>query len=201
MPGVWNEVKELKSHLAVAGQVSKAAVTASGVTLLELMKMGAMTGLSIGFRPTEVKLDEKKKLREISKVELREISIVDEPGNGPSRITDIKSERQIEAGLRSLGFSRIEAKAFMSEGLTALFGATVDDEEAAEETETEPEAKAEPVSAPAPSVVVVEEAFSARLRKTLQDSSGTLEEKARRDAEASHIVKSMSDLAKALRAG
>jgi HK97 family phage prohead protease len=193
MPGVWNEVKELKSHLAVSGQVSKSAVTASGVTLLELMKMGAMTGLSIGFKPTEFKLDEKKKLREIMKVELREISIVDEPGNGPSRITDIKRDmRGLEAGLRALGLSQTDAKALLAEGFDALR-----DEDDETETQPEPEAKAEPPAPKPPEPVV--ESFLDTLRKTLNQPTETVAQKAQRDAEVRSIVSFMKDLTKQFR--
>jgi HK97 family phage prohead protease len=130
IPGVWTEVKELKSALAVRGQVSKAAVTPSGVPLLELMRMKAITGLSIGFRPTEVKLDEQRKIRDILRVDLREISIVDEPGNGPARITDVKRSDPsfLEKVLREAGLSRNEAKAIIAKGLGALREAAADDD-------------------------------------------------------------------------
>jgi len=205
IPGVWTDVKETKSALAVSGQVSKSAVTPSGVPLLELMKMGAITGLSIGFRPTEVFLDEKKKLRDILKVELKEISIVDEPGNGPARITDVKSDiRGLEAGLRTLGLSRREAHALLSEGFTALLGTKADRRRAEddEDDDDEPEAegkKAEPVAAPPAPAVEAVVPFHEKIRKIMQKSGETPEQKAQRDAETSSIVSSMRELVSKLR--
>lgn len=122
IPGVWTSVKESKSALNVEGKVSPNAVTPSGVPLLELLRMGAIGGLSIGFRPTKVALDEESKVRRIQKADLAEISVVDIPGAGPSaRVTDVKSDKRgLEAGLIALGLSRREAKAMLAGGFSAI---------------------------------------------------------------------------------
>lgn len=121
IPGVWTSVSETKKALKLDGMVSKNAITPSGVPLLELMKMKAITGLSIGFVPTRVTLDEKAKIREIQAVDLGEVSIVDIPGQNKARITDVKRDvRSLEAGLRSLGLSRTEAKTLLARGFDAM---------------------------------------------------------------------------------
>jgi HK97 family phage prohead protease len=121
IPGVWNSIKETKKSLKLEGLVSKNAITPSGVPLLELMKMKAITGLSIGFVPTRVVLDEKAKVREIHTVDLGEVSIVDIPGQNKARITDVKRDiRSLEAMLRNAGLSKREAKALLSGGFEAL---------------------------------------------------------------------------------
>lgn len=121
IPGVWTDVRESKGALQVSGRVSPNATTPSGVPLLELMRMGAITGVSIGFKPTQTSLDETKKVRDIHGVDLGEISVVDIPGAPNARITDVKRDkRALEAGLRAMGLSQREAKRLISEGLASL---------------------------------------------------------------------------------
>lgn len=121
IPGVWKSIAESKEGLVLEGLVHKLATTPSNVPLLELMKMGAITGLSIGFRPRKVSLDEETKVRDILDVELGEISIVDIPGSSVSRITDVKKDlRGLELVLRQAGLSRREAKALLANGAKAL---------------------------------------------------------------------------------
>jgi len=122
VPGVWTSVKETKSALTVEGKVSPNAITPSGVPLLELLRMGAISGLSIGFRPSKVTLDEETKVRSIEKVDLAEISVVDIAGAGPSaRVTDVKTKRGLQEALRAaLDLSQTEAKALIAEGYRGL---------------------------------------------------------------------------------
>lgn len=121
IPGVWTSISEGKKALKLSGKVSPNAITPSGVPLLELIQMKAITGLSIGFVPTRIVLDEKAKIREIQSVDLGEVSVVDIPGQNRARITDVKRDvRSLEAGLRSLGLSRTEAKTLLSRGFDAM---------------------------------------------------------------------------------
>lgn len=125
IPGVWRSVDEDKDGLKVAGQVSLSAKSPSDVTVHELLKMGAINGLSIGFRVRKHTLDEGKKLREILDVDLAEISIVDIPGGPTARVTDVKAgdPRNInflETVLRDAGLSRKEAKTLLVKGFAAL---------------------------------------------------------------------------------
>jgi phage head maturation protease len=55
------------------------------------MQIGAFDGLSIGFEVTKAELDEKKKLRTITDVELYEISPVSIPAIAGARVQDVKS--------------------------------------------------------------------------------------------------------------
>lgn len=139
--GVWHELGETGSGLHGQGQVSLEARTPSGAPLHELMKMGGLNSLSIGFRVLKSELDEKKKIRDIKEVKLGEVSLVDIPGINRARVTDVKSlgpqvleaiealregrdrldPRFLEAMCRRmLGFSRSESKALLAGGLPAL---------------------------------------------------------------------------------
>ncbi len=123
--GAWRDVVEDGDGLAMKGQVALSAKAPSGATIHELLKMGAITGLSIGFRVRKHALDQEKKTREILDVELSEVSIVDVPGNGAARITDVKAgdlrnPQFLESVLRDAGLSRKEAKALLAKGFNAL---------------------------------------------------------------------------------
>lgn len=122
--GAWTSAVEDEDGLAVEGQL--ATKTQRGAEVYELAKVGAITGLSIGFRPVKFKVDEKAKTREITEIELLEISPVVFPGIDSARITDVKSadpaqmKRRIEEALRDAGLSRTEAKAIVADGFKAL---------------------------------------------------------------------------------
>lgn len=171
IPGVWTSAKQTAKSLKLEGLVSKNAGTPSGVPLLELLHMKAITGLSIGFAPTIVELDEKKKTRFINSVDLTEVSFVDIPGASRARVTDVKRDkRSLEEILRSVGLSQREAKALIAAGFDAMIG---DDE-------------SDPPS-------------SARPTKENKDSPDETPGNVQRDAEPSGIAKSISDLAKLIR--
>lgn len=131
--GVWQSCEEDKDGLLTRGLVSLNAKMPNGAGVHELMKMGAITGESIGFQAAKVTLHQEQKLREIHEAKVREISIVDDPGGPTARITDVKSVTKnpkfIERLLRDAGFSRKEAKALLAEGLSALRDAAADDDE------------------------------------------------------------------------
>ena len=122
--GAWLTAEEDDDGLKLSGKL--ATKTAKGMEVYELLKMGALSGLSIGFFATEIKLDEKLKVREILKVDLFEVSVVTIPASAAARISDVKSadpttlKRIIEANLRDAGRSRTEAKAFVAAGFKAL---------------------------------------------------------------------------------
>lgn len=124
--GAYSEVSEDDDGLNLSGKLAQSAKTPAGADLYELVSMGALTGLSIGFRPVKVKLDEKAKTRELLEVDLHEVSIVTIPGNANARIQDVKSadparvKRRIEDALRDAGLSRQEAKALIADGFKGL---------------------------------------------------------------------------------
>jgi len=113
--GVFDEITEDNRGLKVKGRL--AMKTQAGQEAYELMKMGALDGLSIGFRvsPKGQSYDAKTKRRLIKEVELMEISLVTFPMNPKAKIRSVKgseiSIRELENGLRdAFHLSRSEAK-------------------------------------------------------------------------------------------
>ena len=85
--GKWTEVREDHRGLYVEGEL--AVGTSRGAEVNELLRMGAMDGLSIGFRVTKQSLDQKARLRTIQAVDLFEISPVTIPADPGARIQDV----------------------------------------------------------------------------------------------------------------
>ena len=113
--GVFESIEEDKRGLKVRGKL--ALQTQMGHEAYELMKMGALDGLSIGFRvsPKGQSYDAKGKRRMIKEVELMEISLVTFPMNPKAKIRSVKGDeftiREWENGLRDVfHLSRSEAK-------------------------------------------------------------------------------------------
>ncbi len=116
--GVWDEVEEDDKGLRMKGRV---ADTAQGREAMALVKMGAMDGLSIGFRTIKDEVNGEDRL--LKEIDLWEVSFVTIPANGLSTITSAKSidtERGLEAFLRESGFSRWGAKAITAGGYKAF---------------------------------------------------------------------------------
>jgi uncharacterized protein len=132
--GAWREMGEDADGLKVSGRVALSAKAPSDVTFYELLQLGALNAMSIGFDVTKQVLDEKKKIRDIIELDLGELSIVDIPGISSARISDVKTadparlKRTIEEALRDVGLSRQEAKAFIADGFKALRDAEPTDE-------------------------------------------------------------------------
>ena len=85
--------------------------------------MGALDGLSIGYRVEEDELD--GRTRRIKRATLFEVSVVTLPMNEQARIDAVKaaemSEREFEKRLtQDAGFSRTVARALMSGGIEAV---------------------------------------------------------------------------------
>lgn len=113
--GIFEEIEEDEKGLKVKGKL--ALGTQAGREAYELMKMGAIDGLSIGFRvsPKGQEYDGKSKRRYIKEVELMEISLVTFPMNPKARVRSVKGEevsiREWENGMRdAFSLSRSEAK-------------------------------------------------------------------------------------------
>jgi HK97 family phage prohead protease len=113
--GVFDSIKEDEHGLYVKGRL--ALKTQAGRDAFELMKMGALDGLSIGFKPNPkaTYYDKRTKKRMLEEVELMEISLVTFPMNQDARIRQVKGEdvsiREWENGLRdAFGLSRSESK-------------------------------------------------------------------------------------------
>ena len=117
--GVFDEIVEDERGLKVKGRLAMG--TQRGREVYELMKMGALDGLSIGYRvdPKGVDYDEKGKRRYLKSVDLMEISAVTFPMNPRARVQAVKGAertvREWEELLRDAGsLSRNEAKAAAS---------------------------------------------------------------------------------------
>ncbi|MDD3289071.1 MAG: HK97 family phage prohead protease [Alphaproteobacteria bacterium] len=87
--GVWMSLYEDKNGLAVQGKL--ALRTQKGMEAYELLKMGALTGMSIGYRVVSSKVDIKRKARILTDIDLFEISLVTFPANESARVSDVKS--------------------------------------------------------------------------------------------------------------
>lgn len=114
--GIFEEITEDERGLKVKGRLAMG--TQRGREAYELMKMGALDGLSIGYRlePKGYTYDADKGRRYLKEVDLMEISAVTFPMNPRARVSAVKGAdwtvRQWEAFLRDAGnLSRSEAKA------------------------------------------------------------------------------------------
>jgi HK97 family phage prohead protease len=87
--GIWESLREDASGLAVEGRL--AVRTQDGADAYELLKMGAVTGLSIGYRTVQSKLDSKSRVRTLTEVDLFEVSLVTFPANDQARIRAVKT--------------------------------------------------------------------------------------------------------------
>jgi len=117
--GVYSALREDQTGLYVEGKL--ALKTARGAEAYELLKMGAISGLSIGFMTREDSYDRVTGVRTLKKVDLWEVSLVTFPANESARVSGVKSIDTIEsladaeAFLREAGgLSRREATALVS---------------------------------------------------------------------------------------
>lgn len=116
--GVYTGMEEDSVGLKVDGQL--ALKTARGAEAHELLKMKAITGLSIGFMTREDSYDRLTGIRTLKKLDLWEVSLVTFPANESARIQSVKSIEEVatlrdaEKYLRESGMSRAEAVAFLS---------------------------------------------------------------------------------------
>lgn len=116
--GAWQGMSETDKGLEVAGKL--AMKTQRGAEAYELMKMGALSGLSIGGYTKDADYNAKTGIRSIKSFDLMEVSPVTFPMNDIARIAAVKSIDEIgdlsgaERYLRDAGgLSRSEAKSLM----------------------------------------------------------------------------------------
>lgn len=114
--GAWDEMREDDNGLYMKGRISKKA--AKGAEIAALVKMGAIEGLSIGYRTQEYEMDMDNGARKLTKLDLWETSVVTFPMNELANIYAMKSEeiteRQIERAFKDMGYSNRMAKAMAS---------------------------------------------------------------------------------------
>lgn len=93
------------------------------------MKMGSVTGLSIGYWVRESSFDEKTGIRTLRKLDLVEISLVTFPANDDARVDAVKFKLahgqlptlpEFERILREAGFSKTQAAVVANRGLPHL---------------------------------------------------------------------------------
>lgn len=121
--GRWDEVREDGHGLIMRGRV--ATRTERGAEAAELLEMGALKGLSIGFNTIKSEMDHESGIRRLMEIDLWEVSLVSVPANPLANVTGFKSietTREFEAALRKMGFSRSDAKSIASHGFTAWAG-------------------------------------------------------------------------------
>lgn len=118
--GVYEDMREDDTGLFVKGRLSDTQLGREAYTLL---KDGALSGLSIGFRTLKSKLDDETGIRTLTEVELWETSLVTFPANEAARVTGVKAngelptEREFERWLRrEAGFTEAEAKTIIAKG-------------------------------------------------------------------------------------
>jgi HK97 family phage prohead protease len=115
--GVFTSMAEDSVGLLLAGQI--AMKTQRGAEAYELMKMGAISGLSIGFVPRTETRDKITGVTTLTAVDLWETSLVTFPANDAARVQSVRSIetitdiRSAEKFLRDSGLSRSESVAFI----------------------------------------------------------------------------------------
>lgn len=93
--GVYTEMREDTVGLHVKGRL--ALKTARGAEAHELLKMNALSGLSIGFMTREDSYDKVTGIRTLRKLDLWEVSLVTFPANDAARISSVKTVEAIES--------------------------------------------------------------------------------------------------------
>lgn len=117
--GKWLKAEEDEHGLYVEGELTPGHSVANDA--YASMKHGAVTGLSIGYRPIQVRENGDGR-RELKEIDLIEISVVESPADLAAQIGDVKSAleaasslKEIEAFLRDAGgFSRADATTLVS---------------------------------------------------------------------------------------
>lgn len=117
--GKWIDIREDEKGLYVEGELTPGHSKAQDV--YASLKHGAISGLSIGYRPIKSEENETGG-RDLHEIELVEISVVESPADMAAQIADVKSAiqeseslKEIERLLRDVGrFSRTDAKSLVS---------------------------------------------------------------------------------------
>jgi phage head maturation protease len=110
--GAWDEYAEDERGLYMKGRI--AIKSTKGRDAYELVKAGAIDGLSIGYVTKDYEMEGGARL--LKEVDLFETSLVTMPANAAAMVTSVKNAdvRDIEAAFRQMSFSRSEAKAMAS---------------------------------------------------------------------------------------
>lgn len=114
--GVWDKLEEVQGGLRVKGRLALGVPRAAAT--YELMKMGALDGLSIGYRTVKAASDKDRGVRRLLELDLWEVSLVAFPMQEMAKVSSVKSDEideldlsGIERLLREAGsLSRDQAK-------------------------------------------------------------------------------------------
>jgi HK97 family phage prohead protease len=110
--GAWDEMSEDERGLRMKGRISRKGKAGE---IADLIEMGGIEGLSIGYRTQEYEMDAEKGVRKLTKLDLWETSVVTFPMNEMAGIYAAKAEditqRQIERAFKNMGHSNRMAKA------------------------------------------------------------------------------------------
>lgn len=87
--GIWEKLREDHHGLLVEGML--AIKTQGGADAYELLKMGAVTGLSIGYKPIRSYVEAHTKTRILTELDLFEVSLVTFPANAQARVARVKT--------------------------------------------------------------------------------------------------------------
>jgi uncharacterized protein len=121
--GVWGLLREDNRGLYVEGRLVLGVQR--GKEAYELLKIGAVNTMSIGFRINKFSEDREAETRTLEEIDLYEISLVTFPANTNATITSVKTNvqkveatggsfKELERVLRDAGFSKEAAKAMLS---------------------------------------------------------------------------------------
>ena len=124
--GIWTDIHEDSRGLYCKGKIAMQVPKAKDT--YELMRMGAIDGLSIGYRALDYSWDkDDERLRYLKEVDVREVSVVTFPMNEAATVTGVKDSegnlptvRDFERFLRDGGLSAKEAKQVISAGYRSL---------------------------------------------------------------------------------
>lgn len=134
--GVYTKLIEDEKGLYVEGKLLIDDVPRAKSTHA-LLKVGAIDGLSIGYRTVKSSYNENTDIRELIEVDLGEVSIVTTPANNQSIVTSVKSKLnegglptlpEFEKFLRESGFSKSQATAIAGNGLRHLLSESNDEQ-------------------------------------------------------------------------
>jgi HK97 family phage prohead protease len=97
--GKWTVLREDARGLYVEGQLAKGVAKADEI--YQLMKTGAIDGLSIGFQTVRARKDPKTGLRHILEADLWEISVVTFPMLPVARVAEVKEYGGAKGGAQA----------------------------------------------------------------------------------------------------
>lgn len=125
--GVWLEMNDDGKGLYVKGKLLRGVRRADEALIM--LKNSAVQGMSIGYREIDVDPSSNGEARKLNELELYEASVVSFPANRRARVETVKqilldgnlpSMPEFEKYLREAGFSKTQAAAIASRGLSHL---------------------------------------------------------------------------------